>query len=187
MADFTTAAEHGNAFEAFYHLGLIHANNARREGPNGGKRSGTCGVAIGYLKLMAERGSWEWDMMKQADRAWKRGERVTALIRWWIAGEMGYEIAQNNVAFLLDQGESAHVPRSDSGLIVGRLVLVHRSKASKGVNNIYSFTASDKVDIAKDVGLSALTHWIRSANQNNLDALVKVGDYHCEPCSPTIP
>jgi len=104
MAHFTWALGNGNPYEAFYHLGLIHAKAARQENPLFGKKTGTCGVAVSYLKSMVERGSWEYDMMGQADTAWKRGDRVAALLKWWIAGEMGYEVAQNNVAFLLDQG-----------------------------------------------------------------------------------
>jgi hypothetical protein len=106
MAHFTWAIGNGNPYEALYHLGLMHAKAARQENPLVGKKTGTCGVAVSYLKSMVERGSWKYDMIGQADAAWKRGDRVTALIRWWVAAEMGYEVAQNNVAFLLEQGEA---------------------------------------------------------------------------------
>jgi hypothetical protein len=104
MGLYTWALGHGNPYEAYYHLGLIHAKAARTENALEGKKTGTCGVAVSYLKNMVERGCFEYDMMGEADAAWKRGERVTALIRWWIASEMGYEVAQNNVAFIMDQG-----------------------------------------------------------------------------------
>jgi SEL1 protein len=101
----------GNNFEAFYHLGRMHAQEARTQGTGSQKKSGTCGVAVAYFKTVAERGSWQYPFMRDAERAWARGERAKALIGWWIAGEMGYETAQNNVAFILDQGELAWILR----------------------------------------------------------------------------
>ena len=41
-------------------------------------------------------------------------------------------------------------------------------------------SVADKADIAQDPALSALAHWIRSAGQQNVDSLVKVGDSYCE-------
>lgn len=54
---------------------------------------------------MVERGSWKDDVVGEADRAWERGETDKAIVGWWMAGERGYESAQNNLAFVLDQGE----------------------------------------------------------------------------------
>lgn len=98
-------------WEAYHQCGTIRAARVKQyrqdnpqESPDviaEGKTSG-CQLGVAWLKTVAERGDWEWDMMGQADAAWKRGEKVTAVVRWWIAAEMGYEKAQNNVAFLLD-------------------------------------------------------------------------------------
>lgn len=33
-----------------------------------------------------------------------------------------------------------------------------------------------------DTAMAALIHWTRSASQDNVDSMVKVGDYYCE-CS----
>jgi len=44
---------------------------------------------------------------------------------------------------------------------------------------MYALSKSDKADIAQDSALSALVHWIRSASQQNVDSLVKVGDCYC--------
>jgi SEL1 protein len=41
-------------------------------------------------------------------------------------------------------------------------------------------TLAGHIGIAANASQSALTHWIRSAGQSNVDALVKVGDYYCE-------
>ncbi len=102
-----------------------------------------CGVSVAWYKLVAEKGSWEHDFIGEADKAWARGEEVKAMLGWWIAGEMGYEVAQNNVAFLLDQGV--------------------------GIGLLDKRNGSD----------AALRHWVRSAAQDNVDAIVKVGDLHC--------
>jgi SEL1 protein len=35
-------------------------------------------------------------------------------------------------------------------------------------------------ELVNNTAFLALTHWTRSAAQQNIDALVKVGDYYCE-------
>ena len=64
-------------------------------------------MAVSFFKLVAERGSWEDDMLRDADYTWALGtERgyEMAMLRWWIAAERGLEVAQNNLAYVLDQG-----------------------------------------------------------------------------------
>lgn len=97
---FESAIQHGSSFEPFYHLGGLHAEQARGES----QKPGACGVAVGYYKLVSETGSWDSDFLGDANRAWLRGEHDKALLGWWIAAEMGIETGQNNVAFLLDRG-----------------------------------------------------------------------------------
>lgn len=98
---FESAIRHGSSFEAFYHLGGLHASQARSD-RNG--KPGACGVAVGYYKHVSETGTWDHDFVGEANRAWLRGEHDKALLGWWVAAEMGYETAQNNVAFMLDRG-----------------------------------------------------------------------------------
>ena len=80
----------------------------------------------------------------RADRAWARGEQDKALLGWWLAAEMGVEMAQNNVAFVLERG--VDVP-----------------------------WVSDIERRSEEVMM-----WTRSAAQDNVDAMVKVGDYYCK-------
>lgn len=54
------------------------------------------------------------------------------------------------------------------------------SRSGKLSKSVYTLSATDKVNIAQDPALSALVHWIRSAGQQNVDSLVKVGDSYCE-------
>lgn len=101
---FHQAVRLGSPFEAFYHLGKIYASSARAQ-VAAGLRPETCGAAVAHLKLVVERGSWKDDVVGEADRAWERGETDKAILGWWMAGERGYESAQNNLAYVLDQGE----------------------------------------------------------------------------------
>ena len=59
---------------------------------------------------MAERGSWRTDLVGEAERLWGTGgevERQGAILRWWMAAEQGLEVAQNNLAYVLDQRKRA--------------------------------------------------------------------------------
>lgn len=107
---FHTAVRVGSPFESFYHLGKVYAASARAQAA-AGLRPETCGPAVAHLKLVLERGSWKDDIVGEADRAWERGETDKAILGWWMAGERGYESAQNNLAYILDQGQFS-VPQS---------------------------------------------------------------------------
>ena len=74
-------------------------------------------MAVSFHKLVAERGVWDDDLLRDAEAAWnsgtERGKEI-AMLKWRIAAEQGFEIAQNNLAFILDQGweSSCSVPVS---------------------------------------------------------------------------
>ncbi|EJT98843.1 HCP-like protein [Dacryopinax primogenitus] len=139
---FDIALRHGSPFEAYYYLAHIHASMARAVSL-GTTSSGSCAVALSWFKIVAERGAWDNDWMGEAEKRWNTGheqDRKIAMLYWAVAAEAGHEIAQNNIAYLLDKGE-------DYGMT--------------------NHTSS-----------SALLYWTRSAAQNNIDALVKVGDYY---------
>jgi len=112
----------------------------------------SCATAVSFYKLVAERGSWDDDLLKEAELAWstatERGSEM-AMLRWWMAAERGIEAAQNNLAFVLDQDKS-----------------------------ILRFTRFAPISPSNDTARLALTQWTRSAAQRNVDALVKVGDYY---------
>jgi len=92
------------------------------------------------------------DLIYQANLAWASGNdrnREIAMLQWWIAAERGYEPAQNNLAHVLDQDKS-----------------------------VLKFTRFSPMSPSNDTARVALTQWTRSASQNDIDALVKVGDYY---------
>jgi len=149
-----SALRHGSPFEAFHLYAAIHASTARRPIEEGGK-PGFCGAAVAWYKLVAERGSWTDNYLLDAEKAWARGEEDLAMVGWFVAGEMGSESAQNNLAYLLDRS-------------TGRQVLLGKDGGDG--------TVTEKGRINE----MAMRWWIRSAAQDNVDAMVKVGDYYCE-------
>ncbi|TFY81441.1 hypothetical protein EWM64_g2573 [Hericium alpestre] len=129
---FETATRHGSPFEAYYYLAQIQSAQMNMMPPH--MKTGACSIALSFYKIVAERGSWDDDLLRDGELDWESGTaagKENAMLRWWIAAKRGYEMAQNNLAYVLDQGMSL-----------------------------------------------ALLQWTRSAAQNNVDALVKVGDYY---------
>lgn len=64
-------------------------------------------MAVSFHKLVAERGVWDDDLVRDGELAWTSGTdrgKEIAMLKWWIAAERGHEIAQNNLAYVLDQG-----------------------------------------------------------------------------------
>ncbi|KAL1941435.1 hypothetical protein VTO73DRAFT_7252 [Trametes versicolor] len=151
-AYFETALRQGSPFEAYYYLADIQARQARASMIPPEIAGSSCAIAVSFYKLVAERGTWEDNLLKDADDTWNLGtERGSemAMLRWWVAAERGYEVAQNNLAYVLDQDKS-----------------------------ILRFTRFAPYSPSNDTARLALTQWIRSAAQRNVDALVKVGDYY---------
>lgn len=113
-AYFETALRQGSPFEAYYYLADIQARQVRSKLLPSEIAGSSCAVAVSFYKLVAERGTWEDDMLRDADYAWSLGtERGSemAMLRWWVAAERGFEVAQNNLAYVLDQGWSSHCVR----------------------------------------------------------------------------
>ncbi|KAH8828214.1 hypothetical protein DL96DRAFT_1797951 [Flagelloscypha sp. PMI_526] len=151
-AVFDTAIRSGSPFEAAYYLGRIQSANVYAAKQPGSSVTGSCGMAVGYHKQVAERGSWEDDLVKEGEIAWVSGterSKKVAMLKWWIAAERGFEIAQNNLAYVLDQDRS-----------------------------ILRLTRFSPITPSNDTASLALIQWTRAASQRNIDALVKVGDYY---------
>lgn len=92
------AIRHGEAFQAYYLLAEI--NNANPGRPE------VCPLTTAFYKIVAERGDWLTSQpWWEAEKAWAIGDKKRALLGYWIMAERGYEVAQNNVAWILDQGE----------------------------------------------------------------------------------
>ena len=141
---FDLAARHGH-IEAFYHLAEI--NN------NGIGRDRSCGMATVYYKLVAEKAESIHSSFDEANRAYDDGDIETSLPLYMMAAEQGYESAQANVAYILDEYTS--ILSLDS-------LLPWKKQRSSLLRN----------------AVLALIYWTRSAKQSNIDSMVKMGDYY---------
>lgn len=170
LSHFENAIRQGSPFEAYYYLADIQNNQARTLNALPELAGSACSVATSFYKLVAERGVWDEDLLRDADRAWNFGtqrDSELAMLNWWIAAERGFEVAQNNLAFVLDQGMSLTV------------ILGGRSFNKPSLDrSILRFTRFAPISPSNDTARLALTQWTRSAAQRNIDALVKVGDYY---------
>ncbi|KAK2768329.1 ERAD-associated protein [Arachnomyces sp. PD_36] len=145
---FELAARYG-WMEAFYYLAEIFDVGIGKERH--------CGMATAYYKMVAEKAEDIHSSFIEANDAYEGGDKETALIDSMMAAEQGYENAQSNVAFLLDEQRS--VLPLDSIL--------------PWVNK----KAQQSSSLLRNAAL-ALIYWTRSAKQSNVDSLVKMGDYY---------
>ena len=167
---FETAIRHGSPFEAHFYLAKIHTMNMRATGLPQGYAAGSCANAVSFYKLVAERGVWDDDLVNDAEFAWNSGTargKEMAILKWWIAAEGGSEVAQNNLAYVLDQGQP------NCWFTYWADVRLHFTDRS-----ILRLTRFAPIEASNDIARLALTQWTRSAAQRNIDSLVKVGDYY---------
>ncbi|KAI8620975.1 hypothetical protein BC830DRAFT_1096570 [Chytriomyces sp. MP71] len=158
-----------------YRLGEFHSQGL-------GNTPRQCTTALGYYKSLVERADWHDPTIRRAFEHFSRGEESgnpsemdSAFLLYLFAAERGHEVAQTNAAWMIDAG------------LVGvgaamRLQNVTVHTAEGGVQVIPD--ASDPVvggelEIhGQDMYEVALISWNRAANQGNVDARVKMGDYH---------
>ncbi|RAH68669.1 ubiquitin ligase complex subunit HRD3 [Aspergillus aculeatinus CBS 121060] len=143
---FELAARWGS-MEAFYYLAELSNNGVGR------KRH--CAMAASYYKMVAERAEAIHSSFEEANTAYENGDKERALIPAMMAAEQGYEHAQSNVAFLLDEQRS---------LVSLDSILPGAAKKSRPA-------------LLRNAAL-ALIYWTRSAKQANIDSLIKMGDYY---------
>ena len=139
--------------EAFYYLAEMTNKGIGREKH--------CGMATAYYKIVAEKAEVLHSSFAQANTAYANGDLETALIFSMMAGEQGYESAQANVAYILDEQTSA---------------------LSSAMSSAPAFRSQPRSTSARQSilrnGALALIYWTRSAKQNNIDSLLKMGDYY---------
>ncbi|KAG0260867.1 ERAD-associated protein [Mortierella polycephala] len=108
-----------------------------------------CERAAGYFKYVAERGDWDEPLFHDAHQAYQAGDIEYAAVGYLQAAERGFEIGQSNFAWIVDRALDA----------IAESVLVSLGTPSKLLE-------------------MALVYWTRSANQGDVDARVKMGDYY---------
>lgn len=144
---FDLAARNGQT-EALYYLAELTFGGIGRDS--------SCPMAAHYFKLVAEKAESVVSSFTEANEAYEVGDNDMALIDYMLAAEQGFEVAQTNVAFILDKAR----PRTFNLPFADLLPLARR-----------------KITLLTDSAL-ALIYWTRSARQSNIDALVKMGDYY---------
>ncbi|KAL2847947.1 hypothetical protein BJX68DRAFT_239123 [Aspergillus pseudodeflectus] len=142
---FELAARWGS-MEAFYYLAEL-ANN-------GIGRQRHCGLAASYYKMVAERAEVIHSSFIEANTAYEKGDKDRAFIPTLMAAEQGYEFAQANVAFILDEQRSLFP-----------------------LEKFFPAMRKPRSSLLRNAAL-ALIHWTRSAKQANIDSLLKMGDYY---------
>jgi SEL1 protein len=91
---FELAAQQGHV-ESFYYLAELNHQGIGREK--------SCGIAAAYYKIVSERVEVLHSTIGEANLAWNEGRFTDAMVGYMMAAEQGYESAQSNVAFLIDQ------------------------------------------------------------------------------------
>ena len=137
---FTLSAHQGHTL-ALYNLGQMHLNGL------GAPRS--CPVGAQFLKAVAERGDWAY-LLEEAHASLDHPHTADSAVSLHVyahLAEGGFELAQANVAFLLDQ-QHTHEPETP----------------------LLGLTGSALAE-------RALHMYRQAAAQGNVEAEVKLGDY----------
>lgn len=114
---FDAAMRNGAPFEPYYYLAEYYSSQATNTGLPAHVASSSCSMAVSFYKRVAERGVWEDDLLRDAEVAWMSQEnqdKEVAMLKWWLGAERGYEIAQNNLGYVLDQGMLSRLADSES-------------------------------------------------------------------------
>ncbi|KAF5291355.1 hypothetical protein FQA39_LY03506 [Lamprigera yunnana] len=165
---FSLASQSGHVL-AYYNLGQMHARGT------GMMRS--CPTAVEFFKNVAERGKWG-EVLMQAHTDYKDGKHNEAFVQYALLSELGYEVAQSNVAFLLDRNEVPMIT-SNTGYIRallywGRAAAQGYSAAQVKVGDYYYYGLGTPVDYE-----TAASHYrIASEQQPNAQAMFNLGYMH---------
>ncbi|XP_061668410.1 protein sel-1 homolog 1 [Syngnathoides biaculeatus] len=165
---FNLASQAGHIL-AFYNLAQMHATGT------GVMRS--CHTAVELFKNMCERGRWS-ERLLTAYGSFKEGDNDAALVQYLLLSEQGYEVAQSNVAFILDQkgakifNENETYPRA----------LLHWTRAAAQGYTVARIKLGDYhfYGFGTDVDYeTAIIHYrLASEQQNSAQAMFNLGYMH---------
>ena len=110
--------------EAYYYLAELSNKGIGRER--------NCALATAYYKIVAETAEVMHSSFKEANDAYETGDLEAALIPTIMAAEQGYETAQVNVAYILDEQTSAlsTIMTATTGPLLAKLHLTPSPSAS---------------------------------------------------------
>lgn len=164
---FNLASQNGHLL-AVYNLAQMHATGV------GVPRS--CHMAVELYKNVCERGRWS-TLFDGAYRQYQEGKVDSALLIYLTLAELGYEVAQSNVAHILDQKESLLLHNES----YPRALLYWNRAASQGyttarikLGDYHYYGHGTEVDFE-----TAATHYkLASEQSNNAQAMFNLGYMH---------
>lgn len=165
---FNLASQGGHVL-AFYHLAQMHATGT------GVLRN--CHTAVELYKNVAERGSWS-SMLMEAHQLYKEGSVDEALLKYTFLAELGYEVAQTNVAYILDQGECHLFDEQETY----QRALLHWTRAAAQGSTVARLKMGDYhyygygTDI--DYETAASHYRLATEQQHNAQAMFNLGYMH---------
>eukprot|EP01064_Diplonema_japonicum_P007038 TRINITY_DN14780_c0_g1_i2.p1 TRINITY_DN14780_c0_g1~~TRINITY_DN14780_c0_g1_i2.p1 ORF type:complete len:666 (+),score=190.14 TRINITY_DN14780_c0_g1_i2:182-1999(+) len=123
--------------------------------------SKSCEAAVSHLKTVSECGRWA-SRIEDAHKDYLDGDYSSALLRYLIAAEQGFEIGHSNAAFMLDND----LGHDELGFVPNPAYMApHLSE------NVTSDPSFPRYSLA-------LKYYKKATEQDRIDAIVKVGDYH---------
>ncbi|XP_055957164.1 protein sel-1 homolog 1 isoform X3 [Patella vulgata] len=165
---FNLASQGGHVL-AFYNLAQMHATGT------GVLRN--CHTAVELYKNVAERGKWAEKLM-EAHKLYKEGHIDNALFKYTFLAELGYEVAQSNVAYLLDQGES----RIFSDLETYQRALLQYTRAASQGSTVARVKMGDYhyygYGTEIDYESAAIYYRLATEQQHNAQAMFNLGYMH---------
>ncbi|XP_060082455.1 protein sel-1 homolog 1-like [Ylistrum balloti] len=165
---FNLASQGGHVL-AFFNLAQMHATGT------GVLRN--CHTAVELFKNVAERGRWA-EMLSEAHSLYKEGNLFQSLVKYTFLAELGYEVAQSNVAYILDQGEIGDFQETE---IYERALLQWARAAAQGstsarvkMGDYHYYGQGTKIDYE-----TAASHYrVASEQQHNAQAMFNLGYMH---------
>lgn len=166
---FFNLASQGGHVLAYHNLAQMHARGT------GVLRN--CHTAVELFKNVAERGRWS-EMIMDAHRLYKDGLTDAAVIKYLFLSELGYEVAQSNVAFILDKEDSTLFDQEET---FQRALLMYSRAAAQGstvarlkMGDYHYYGFGTDIDYE-----SAATHYrLASEQQHNAQAMFNLGYMH---------
>lgn len=153
-----------------YSLGEMHAT--------GTGTSRNCELATGLFKNVAERGIWA-KMLTQAYDAYEEDRTDAAALMYMFLGELGFEMAQNNAAYILDETHDEELIFDVNGSL-GRALAQWKRSADQGFNSArlkigdYHFYGNA---VPEDHSVAANEYRL-AADSNNAQAMFNLGWMH---------
>ena len=175
--DYKKAIEYYNLASQSGHVLAFYSLAQMQSTGTGMVRS--CHTSVELFKNVAERGSWG-ELLTLAHQAYWSGQHSRALIIYMLLGELGYEVAQSNAAYILDR----HGPFSDifpdeethsrALMYWGRAAGQGYSVARVKLGDHYYYGWGTSVDFE-----AAAAHYrLASEQQRNAQAMFNLGYMH---------